>query len=103
MESFVKATPTLDTVKSRRYNAIVVGGGVAGLVAAARLSEDANRKILVIEAGADRRGDPRIDTPGLLMGLWGDPTYDWGFWSEPQVSRSSFEGRRRCQKLIWGG
>lgn len=86
MTSFAKNTPTVDTVKTRRYDAIVVGGGVAGLVAAARLSEDADKKILVIEAGADRRGDPRIDTPGLLMGLWGDPTYDWDFCSEPQVS-----------------
>lgn len=78
--------PTIETVKTRRYDAIIVGGGLAGLVAAARLSEDAKKKILVIEAGADRRGDPQIDTPGLLSTLWGNPDYDWGFYSEPQVS-----------------
>jgi choline dehydrogenase-like flavoprotein len=102
MASSTKTTPsTLDTVKSRRYDAIIVGGGVAGLVAAARLSEDKNKKILVIEAGADRRGDPRIDTPGLLMGLWGDRNYDWDFWSEPQVRPGSNFYPQRCHKLIW--
>ena len=76
----------MGTIHTRRYHAIVIGGGLAGLGAAARLSEDSTRKILVIEAGADRRGDPKIDTPGLLTTLWGDPDYDWDFYSEPQVS-----------------
>ena len=74
-----------ETVQGRHYDAIIIGGGTAGLVAAARLSEDASRSILVIEAGADRRGDPRIDTPGAFMGLWGDKDYDWDFYSESQV------------------
>ncbi|KAF2141714.1 GMC oxidoreductase [Aplosporella prunicola CBS 121167] len=40
---------------------IVVGGGITGLVVASRLSEDADKSVLVIEAGASRIGDPRID------------------------------------------
>ncbi|KAI0456726.1 choline dehydrogenase [Xylaria acuta] len=70
--------------ETKPYDAVIIGGGIAGLVAASRLSENSNKNILVIEAGEDRRGDSRIDTPGLLMSLWGDPTYDWGFWTEPQ-------------------
>ncbi|EFQ99794.1 choline dehydrogenase [Nannizzia gypsea CBS 118893] len=97
-----KIPVTIDAAKSRRYDAIIVGGGVAGLVAAARLSEDANKRILVIEAGEDRRGDPRIDTPGLFMGLWGDPAYDWGFWTEPQAHLNSRQIPQPRGKVLGG-
>jgi len=67
------------------YDHIIVGGGLAGLVVAARLSEDASKSVLVIEAGPNRKGDPKVDIPGLRMSQWGDPSYDWMFVSEPLV------------------
>jgi len=90
MSSTTKEPLHFRNSETRRYHAIVIGGGVAGLVAAARLSEEAGKKILVIEAGVDRRGDPRIDTPGLFMSLWGDPDYDWAFYTESRVSDLPF-------------
>ncbi|KAI1825906.1 choline dehydrogenase [Xylaria intraflava] len=69
-----------------RYDVIIVGGGVAGLVAAARLSDDAAKRVLVIEAGEDHRKDPKVTTPGLVGMTWGDPKYDWDFWTVPQVN-----------------
>lgn len=63
---------------------IVVGGGQSGLVVASRLSEDPDKTVIVIEAGANRQGDPRIDTPGLMTSLYDDPAYDWKHMTVPQ-------------------
>ncbi|KAF2136956.1 GMC oxidoreductase [Aplosporella prunicola CBS 121167] len=68
------------------FDFVIVGGGTAGLVVAARLSEDPSKTIAVIEAGANRKGDPRIDVPGLMGTLYEDPAYDWSYITEPQTA-----------------
>lgn len=68
---------------------VIVGGGLSGLVVASRLSKDANTTVVVIEAGSDRRGDPRIDTPGLMTTLYDDPAYDWMHMTVPQSNANN--------------
>ncbi|KAJ5655985.1 Glucose-methanol-choline oxidoreductase [Penicillium longicatenatum] len=67
------------------YDYVIIGAGIGGLVLANRLSEDAEVKVLLIEAGPNHIGDPFIDTPGLLSTLYGNPDYDWDYMSVPQI------------------
>ena len=68
----------------RGYDYVVVGGGTAGLVVAARLSEDENMNVLVLEAGNDRTSDPRISMPAGWPALLGSEC-DWSFSTNPQA------------------
>ncbi|KAJ5770973.1 aryl-alcohol dehydrogenase [Penicillium nucicola] len=67
------------------FDYIIIGAGIGGLVVASRLSEDDTKSILLIEAGPDCAGDPRVEIPGLVTTLYGDDKLDWGFMSEPQL------------------
>jgi choline dehydrogenase len=70
---------------SRAYDFVVVGGGSAGCALAARLSEDASTRVLVLEAGRpDSWWDLYIHMPAALSFPIGNRFYDWGYRSEPE-------------------
>lgn len=71
------------------YDTIVVGAGSSGCVIAARLSEDPERKVLLLEAGGSDR-TTICKKPGMLSIIHTVPQvkarFDWGFKTAPQGS-----------------
>lgn len=59
------------------YDVVVVGGGTSGCVLAARLSEDADVSVLLVEAGGDHRR-PSVEDPDLWADNLGSET-DWRY------------------------
>ncbi|WP_413521197.1 choline dehydrogenase [Psychrobacter glacincola] len=67
------------------YDYIIVGAGSAGNVLATRLTEDANIKVLLLEAGRpDHRLDFRTQMPAALAIPLQGTTYNWGYKTDPE-------------------
>jgi choline dehydrogenase-like flavoprotein len=73
---------------SVEYDDIIVGGGSAGAVLAARLTQDAARRVLLLEAGPDY---PTLEsTPADLQDGWRMSlrAHDWGLTAEAVPGRA---------------
>lgn len=88
--------------KDDSFDLIIIGGGTAGSVLAARLSSNPTLRILVLEAGENRNSDPKVSTPGRASATRGDQKYDWEFQT---ASETGLNGRVILQPRgkLWGG
>ena len=83
------------------FDYLIVGGGSAGCVLAARLSEDSDTRVLLLEAGA-RDWHPFIHMPLGVGQIRQANLYDWGYRSEPQAHLNGRRIELRRGKVLGG-
>lgn len=76
-------TVSPSTFSSTRFDYLIIGGGTAALVIAARLSAIPDITVGVLEAGPKSFNDPLITVPGRFGESLGGQ-YDWKFETVPQ-------------------
>lgn len=72
-----------DTGFDREFDYIVIGAGTAGCVIAARLSEDRQNRVCLIEAGGSEK-HPFIRIPAAVGAAIMSPKFGWGLTTTPQ-------------------
>ncbi|WP_328857765.1 GMC family oxidoreductase N-terminal domain-containing protein [Williamsia herbipolensis] len=85
-------------VTAGRFDYVIVGGGTAGCVLAARLSEDPEVTVCLIEAGPTDVGNDDV----LVLSEWMhllDSGYDWDYPIEPQERGNDFMRHARAKVL----
>jgi choline dehydrogenase-like flavoprotein len=69
--------------ESQHFDFIVVGGGTAGCVVAARLSEDPRVRVALVEAGGSNQ-HYFVTTPATVAAVIGHREFNWGLSTVPQ-------------------
>ena len=88
------------TLTKTEFDYIIIGGGSAGAAVAARLSEDPEVEVALVEAGPDDRGIDAILRLDRWMELL-ESAYDWDYPIEPQAHGNSF--MRHARAKVMGG
>ena len=84
----------------QHFDYIVVGGGTAGCVLAARLSQDPGTRVLLLEAGV-ARSIPAMGNPAAWFGLAGT-SVDWAYTTVPQRGTDDAVHRWPRGKVLGG-
>lgn len=104
----LRALASVASGSGNEYSHVVVGAGSAGCVLAGRLTEDPDKRVLLLEAGpkdthaGSKRLLWKIHMPAALVANLCDDKYNWYYHTEPQAGmdgRVLYWPRGR----VWGG
>lgn len=87
--STIAGMPREDGVSTTGCDFVVVGGGTAGCILAARLSQDPAIRVALVEPGGDDRS-LILRVPGGILKAMRNPRFDWCLQTVPQAG---LEGR----------
>ena len=93
---------TGSALSDETFDFVIVGGGSAGCVLAARLSADTGNRVLLLEAGG--WDDNRLMTMPLACGsIFYDPAVNWSLASEPEVFANDRIIHPAAGRVLGGG
>ncbi|GLH01011.1 Uncharacterized protein GBIM_07251 [Gryllus bimaculatus] len=92
-EKHVRETSASKVAAMGPFDFVVVGAGVGGAAVAARLSEEKDWKVLLLEAGKDE--NTLTDVP-VLSAVWQSTPFNWGYRTEPRPDVCLAMNDHRC-------